>query len=433
MKMFKRIIAFTLFGFFLAGSILGQGKAEVDSSTSKTVDPAETPERAAGAEKEEARAFTSPVAPESGDLSPPSDSHEPGPDALGDDAKNSPTSSDPEDVREAPVVEEEEGRPEDQSEEEESLSDILAHLDREVREAIGEAFRESRKRMRKSRRDLRRTRKEAGENIRESRRRVLEALRRSRSGALETARKSVRSLGKELERLGKRRGIDLPGVVDGDLTITGANESIRVGLVRGDASIVTYAGGIEIGEIGGSARLTAYSGDLVVGKVDGDLRAEAYGGDIEIGEASRKAILSVKGGDLRVGKSKGLLTAKVEGGEIRLHGIEASVEAFSVGGDIRGRVTQFLSQESVRLETKGGSIDLEIPKGMGIDLTIEFTVHRRAEGDRLLETNIKGLKRSVRDVGGDVRILYKGVLHGGGAKIDLSAFYGTITVMEREE
>lgn len=115
-----------------------------------------------------------------------------------------------------------------------------------------------------------------------------------------------------------------------------------------DIDLSTSGGNIEAENSKGTMRLSTSGGNVVLRSLNGEIKATTSGGN-------------VKGDNI-----SGELVAKTSGGSIILKKIVCSIEAGTSGGSIDVEIAQL--GKYITLHNSGGSIDLVVPKGNGLDL-----------------------------------------------------------------
>lgn len=175
--------------------------------------------------------------------------------------------------------------------------------------------------------------------------------------------------------------------------------SISLEDVRGEVEARTSGGPIEIDEVQGSVDLTTSGGSVEADDVDGDLRARTSGGEIRAEEIT------------------GRVEARTSGGPIRIYDVGGAVDLHTSGGGIDVR---FTGTPEGRLETSGGSVEVEFPEDAAVDLDA------RTSGGRVeVEHGIEVFRGRVDPD----RI--EGKINGGGPLLRLRTSGGNIRVRVR--
>ena len=233
--------------------------------------------------------------------------------------------------------------------------------------------------------------------------------------------------------------VEIDGRVDGlvDLEVVQDDDEIRIrGRGRGlfgilpfgyvrlrarvperfDLDLYTNGGHIDVQELTGSVTARTAGGHIEVQEIRGDVELETSGGRIEAKEIEGELEAETSGGPIRVSEVMGRCQLRTMGGGIRVSDAGDEVEAETSGGSIE---VDFAGQASGRIRTSGGSIDVELPEGFGVDL--------RAR-------TIGGQVRIDEDfaISGDVdREEAEVALDGGGPDLELETTGGSIRVDRR--
>ena len=182
------------------------------------------------------------------------------------------------------------------------------------------------------------------------------------------------------------------------LDIRTGNGHVSIESMRGDVSARTSGGAIEVDGVEGDVDVRTSGGAIAVEEVRGRLRAQTSGGPISVYEVE---------GDVDV---------RTSGGSIRVHQIEGSVDARTSGGSISVR---FTVEPEGSLETSGGSVEVEYPRGSGIDLDA-----RTSGGEVEIQAGIAVRGKVARDS-------VKAELNGGGSNLRVRTSGGSIRIGER--
>ncbi|MCP5060334.1 MAG: DUF4097 domain-containing protein [bacterium] len=139
-------------------------------------------------------------------------------------------------------------------------------------------------------------------------------------------------------------------------------------------------------------------GRIQAQEIDGDLNAETSGGRIHVSEVTGDVDVHTSGGSIRVREASGEVRAKTSGGPIEV---------------------RFNGQPEGKLETSGGSIQVEVPPDLGFDLDAK-TSGGRVELDDELHLE-----------GESARSEIKGKVGGGGPSLSLDTSGGNIQIQVR--
>lgn len=170
--------------------------------------------------------------------------------------------------------------------------------------------------------------------------------------------------------------------------------SIRVKNASDEIELTTSGGSINAESCKGKMRLTTSGGSLKLEDLDGDIKATTSGGSVD-GE-----------------NIKGELITHTSGGSIHLDDLACSVEASTSGGNMDVKIKQL--GKYVKLSNSAGSIQLELPKGKGVDLKLS--------GQRVKTGKLENFNGNIEDE----RV--EGKLNGGGVPVTVRAGSGRVVL-----
>ena len=122
---------------------------------------------------------------------------------------------------------------------------------------------------------------------------------------------------------------------------------IEVEGIEGDVLARTLGAAIKVSEIEGDVDLYTRGGKIEADEIDGDVRGETSGGPLDVEEVS------------------GAVWLATSGGSIEAKDVHGPVEAETRGGSIKVR---FTGPPAGHIESTGGSIEIELPEGEGMEL-----------------------------------------------------------------
>ena len=175
--------------------------------------------------------------------------------------------------------------------------------------------------------------------------------------------------------------------VDTDVTIRGAGGRLQVHTVNGDISAEGGSGVVELNSVQGSVSLSGGAGRAELTSVNDAVEVSGFRGDLNVSTVN---------------------------GEVTLRGVESgSVESTTVNGSItyQGSIR---SDGWYRFNTHNGEIGVVVPPGTGASVDVStFNGDFQADFPVTFDQSRSGKK-------------FNFTLGGGGARIELSAFNGTI-------
>lgn len=178
----------------------------------------------------------------------------------------------------------------------------------------------------------------------------------------------------------------------------------------------TSGGRIDVQELSGQVKATTSGGSIELDRVDGDIELNTSGGSIKALEIEGDVYARTSGGSIHASEVSGRVEVRTSGGSIRIRDVGGEVEAKTSGGSISVR---FTGAASGRLETSGGSIEVELPDEEGVDLDA------RTSGGRVVISEDFGISGNVE------RDRVEAKINGGGKQLELRTSGGNIRVDER--
>ena len=220
--------------------------------------------------------------------------------------------------------------------------------------------------------------------------------------------------------------IYVPGNVTTDLSTSGG--SIRLSDLKGSQTFRTSGGSLHVDNLSGGMKGTTSGGSIHVAnssdKIDlstsggsieasqckGDLQLSTSGGSLHLNDLSGTIDASTSGGRIDGSNITGELSASTSGGSVKLDNISGSLDASTSGGSIDVSITAL--GKFVKLHNSGGNINLELPKGKGLDLDLR--------GNKIKVDPLNNFSGSADDNS------LTGTLNGGGTPITVKASSGRI-------
>ncbi len=218
-----------------------------------------------------------------------------------------------------------------------------------------------------------------------------------------------------------------PENVSTDLSTSGGNINLKK--LSGDLKFRTSGGNLNLDEITGKVDGRTSGGNVYLeNSRSDDIELGTSGGNIDAKNCDGKMKLSTSGGSLHLKDLKGNIKATTSGGSVNGKNVSGELVTHTSGGNIHleelycsletstsgGNIDVSLKEPGkyVRISNSGGSIDLELPKGKGLDLDLSAD---RIKTDRLENFNGKMEDDKV-----------EGKLNGGGSLVKVNAGSGRI-------
>lgn len=184
--------------------------------------------------------------------------------------------------------------------------------------------------------------------------------------------------------------------LSGDQMCKTSDGDIDVTFVKGDVKAATSDGDIFVKEIVGYTELKTSDGSIKAQKVLGDLDMVTSDGSVDA--------FNVKGN----------IYVHTSDGNITFDGLKGSLKAQTSDGHIDGSISELY--DLLDLKTTDGDIDVVIPEGLGLDLTLR--------GERIY-TDLGNYRRSSKDRN------IKDVVNGGGIEVSLRTTDGKISLSSK--
>jgi DUF4097 and DUF4098 domain-containing protein YvlB len=221
--------------------------------------------------------------------------------------------------------------------------------------------------------------------------------------------------------------IFVPKNVSTDLSTSGGSISLKN--LSGDLKFRTSGGSLNVEDVGGKidggtsggsihlenskadeAELTTSGGSIDARNSEGKLRLSTSGGSLSLIDLKGDIKATTSGGSIDGRNVHGELVTHTSGGSVHLEDMYCSLEASTSGGNIDVSIKEI--GKYVRLDNSAGSVDLELPKGTGVDLDLSAD---KIKTDHL--ENFTGKMEEDR---------VEGKLNGGGSIVKVKAGSGKI-------
>src|SRR6185436_20310599 len=173
--------------------------------------------------------------------------------------------------------------------------------------------------------------------------------------------------------------------VSTDLSTSGG--SISLANLTGDQKFTTSGGSLHIDNVGGKVDGRTSGGSISVENSRDDIELTTSGGSIRASNCNGNLRLNTSGGSLTSKDLKGDIKATTSGGSVNGRNISGELETHTSGGSIHlfemacsleastsaGGIDVEIKElgKYVKLSNSGGGIDLQLPKGKGVDLDLD--------------------------------------------------------------
>jgi hypothetical protein len=198
--------------------------------------------------------------------------------------------------------------------------------------------------------------------------------------------------------------------VSGNQNFSTSGGSLNVDNVSGTVDGRTSGGSINLENSKDDIELTTSGGSIEAKNCDGKLRLSTSGGSLHLKDLKGDIRATTSGGSVDGRNVEGELIAHTSGGSIHLDELSCSLETSTSGGNIDVSIKQL--GKYVKISNSAGNIDLELPKGKGIDLDLS--------ADKIKTDHLDNFNGKMDD--DEVN----GKLNGGGVPVRVDAGSGRI-------
>ena len=200
--------------------------------------------------------------------------------------------------------------------------------------------------------------------------------------------------------------------ISGNQNFSTSGGSLNVDNVSGKVDGRTSGGSINLENSKDDIELTTSGGSINAKNCDGKLRLSTSGGSLDLKDLKGDIRATTSGGSVMGKNVEGELIAHTSGGSIHLRDLSCSLETSTSGGDIDVAIKQL--GKYVKVSNSAGSIDLELPKGKGMDLDLS--------ADKIKTDHLDNFNGKIDD--DEVN----GKLNGGGVSVKVTAGSGRINL-----
>jgi DUF4097 and DUF4098 domain-containing protein YvlB len=131
----------------------------------------------------------------------------------------------------------------------------------------------------------------------------------------------------------------------------------------------------------GEVRISKMGGGIDVDSAPHGANLSTMGGNIHVGSVSESATVKTMGGSIDVDQSTGPVEASTMGGAITISTANGPIKATTMGGDISVRETgSSAGERDIELSSKGGRIELTVPKDFPMDVRISLAYTKADRG-----------------------------------------------------
>jgi DUF4097 and DUF4098 domain-containing protein YvlB len=137
-----------------------------------------------------------------------------------------------------------------------------------------------------------------------------------------------------------------------------------------------YSQGTGTANTSGPVSISKMGGDIQVANAPQGADLSTMGGNIHLASSGSYAKAKTMGGNVTIDQATGDVDASTMGGIVNIDNAGGAVHASTMGGNIKARlVGTSASERDVELDSKGGRIELIVPKDfpMEVQITITYT------------------------------------------------------------
>jgi len=156
--------------------------------------------------------------------------------------------------------------------------------------------------------------------------------------------------------------------LSGDLKFSTSGGSLNLDNVGGKVDGRTSGGSINLEDSKDDIELSTSGGSIHAKNCDGKLRLSTSGGSLDLKDLKGEIRATTSGGSVMGKNISGELITHTSGGSIELTDLTCSLETSTSGGNIDVSIKQF--GKYVKINNSGGNIELELPRGKGVDLDL---------------------------------------------------------------
>jgi hypothetical protein len=198
--------------------------------------------------------------------------------------------------------------------------------------------------------------------------------------------------------------------LSGNLDFVTSGGSLHLDDVSGKIDGVTSGGSIHVENSKDDITLTTSGGSITAQKCDGKVYLSTSGGSINLSDLKGDIKATTSGGSVNGNDVDGDLHAHTSGGGIRLKNMSCNLSTSTSGGGIHVEIKEL--RKSVAISNSGGSINVILPAGKGVDLELS--------GDKVKTDKLENFTGKVEEN------KIEGKLNGGGASVKVKGGSGGV-------
>ncbi|WP_423147756.1 hypothetical protein [Rubrolithibacter danxiaensis] len=188
--------------------------------------------------------------------------------------------------------------------------------------------------------------------------------------------------------------------------------SLHVEKVTGDISGKTSGGSIHVSDSRDNINLETSGGSIRASNCGGTIKLKTAGGSLNLEDLNGSIHATTSGGSVKADNIKGELITGTSGGSMNLSNLACSLETSTASGSVHVQLAQL--GKYVKIHSGGGHVDLQIPGGKGMDLSLK--------GNKVSASGLSNFKGSKEEDRID------GELNGGGTPVEVNVSGGNVSL-----
>ena len=136
----------------------------------------------------------------------------------------------------------------------------------------------------------------------------------------------------------------------------------------------------------GTVNISKMGGGIDVADAPHGARLSTMGGDVHVGHVDSFAKISTMGGNVTVDHATGSVDASTMGGVVIIKDTNGAIKASTMGGDVTVQMVGTSSdRRDIDLSSKGGTIQLTVPKDFPMDVRIKLAYTNNGKDYRIIQ------------------------------------------------
>jgi DUF4097 and DUF4098 domain-containing protein YvlB len=198
-----------------------------------------------------------------------------------------------------------------------------------------------------------------------------------------------------------------------DFRTSGGN--LEVNGLSGRVTGKTSGGNISVSDSKDNVDLVTSGGNIEASNCRGNIRLVTSGGNLELKQLHGTIRANTSGGNVQGEEIDGELATHTSGGNVGLRQMSCSLETSTSGGQINVEMKEL--GKYLTIDNSSGDIELELPAGKGIDLTVS--------GSRVNASGLNNFKGSTDEKH------VEGSVNGGGVPVKVDGGSGRVRLAMR--